>query len=221
MLRAFDQQSFTQGFESTLSRLIEGQMTKAAVSPRIVANVRANPSLYKAFGEQLFRSAKRPTADIWEGLKATMLPGYGQMNHVAQLQKNHLQDVRYLGNQLKRLVQRDRYTGAVMNASDPRVQSITNLIRNQAGGFRHQRDTAFAQIGATATPRAKFFGALLPATAGIAGGGALAGAAAGVMGNNAGRQNTAQDFANLPLFQRLRYTLMPQDTSARVFHGQK
>lgn len=211
------------GFSSRMSALVSSGTkvahTKVALNPRIAGGYVVNPArqrMLAAIGEDVFRKVHNPQAGFMEQLKAIMAPGYNQMIHATGLRDAHLNNVRELGTHLQRLYRRDP-AGNIINRADPNIQSVIQRIQAQAKTFRGQQNQAFAEIGSMAEPRLQFFRSALPAAAGVAGGGAIAGMAGAMGGERHGRQDMAQDFAHMPLLKRLQYLVSPTSTSQQMF----
>ena len=176
---------FNRGFMRLLSGHVKAAGPGAAGAGAAMSALRRRE--LAAIGEKLFRQMKSPTSPL-QGLKATMLPGYGQMGSLQQLIAS--------------------YPGMMRRAAPTEREMVKRL-------FRQQLEQSFADVGQVAEPKIRFWNTTMPlmggATAGM-GLGLAGGSAAGALQ----RQKSVEDrLANMSIWDRLEYVLLPRSLNVR------
>lgn len=180
-------QSFEYGVRRGL--LKAARMTKAAIDPRAV-KILVDPLRKRQLamlGETLFRES-RQTASPMAGLKSVVLPGYGQLSSVKHLIAS--------------------YPSLFRNAAPADRPMVKRL-------FQQQLQQAFAEIGHVAEPKIKFWNKAVPATLGGAAGLGLGGAAGSISGAMNRQRANEQQIADMPMWDRMKYLLLPQSLNIR------
>ena len=187
MSKPLEVQCFEDGAARGLLKAAYGMRKSAGPTAARTAMSALRKRELAALGEKIFRQAKSPASPL-QGLKSVILPGYGQMGALRHLIAS--------------------YPAMLRNAAPadrPMVQKL----------FRQQLEQAFAGIGEVAEPKIKFWQTTAPLV-----GGATAGMGLGLAGGAAGgalqRQRDVEGrLANMPLWDRMKYLVMPQSLNVR------
>ena len=180
-------QCFEQGvMRGFLKASALGKSATSASAARVAMSALRKKEL-AALGEKLFRESGQ-YGNALGSLKATVLPGYGQLRAVKQLIRSY-----------PRLYQ----------SAAPQDREMVKRL------FRQQLEQSFTDIGQVAEPKVKFWRTTAPAAAGGTAGMGL-GLAGGAAGGAVERQRAnEQRLRAMPLWDRMKYLLLPQSLNIK------
>jgi len=187
MSKPLEVQCFEDGIREGFRKIASGRPIKSAGAASRVAMSALRRRELAAVGEKLFRQMKAP-ADPIQGLKAALLPGYGQMGSLKHLIASYPQ-------MLRNATPADR----------PMVKKL----------FQQQLNQHFVDIGGVAEPKMKMWNRTVPLVGGATVGMGL-GLAGGSTAGSALRQRDVENkITNMPLWDRMKYLIMPQSLNVR------
>lgn len=187
MSKTLEVQCFEDGIRRGFQKIASGRIKSAAAATGRAAMSALRKRELAALGERLFREMKAPAGPM-QGLKAAILPGYGQMGSLRHLIAS--------------------YPTMLRNAAPVDRPMVKKL-------FQQQLQQHFTDIGGAAEPKIKMWRRTAPLVGGATAGmglGLAGGSAAGAVQR---QRDVENKITNMPLWDRMKYLVMPQSLNVR------